>query len=70
LRQALHSGFVAEYRAAADLRRRIDRKHGDAPAAFDQEQAEDLDEGRFADAGRPADTKADRPPGGGQQDSE
>ena len=52
LRQVRHARLVAEDRAARALRRGIDRQHRDAMPGADQHQAERLDEGRFADAGR------------------
>ncbi len=51
-RQFGHPRLVAEDGAAAAFRSGIDREHGDAMAARDAVEAEALDEGRFAGAGR------------------
>ena len=57
-RQLGHARLVAEDRAAAALRAGIDRQHRDAPAARDAVEAEALDKGRFAGAGRAGDADA------------
>ena len=51
-RQLGHPRLVAEDGAAAALRAGIDREHRDAVAAGDAVEAEALDKGRFAGAGR------------------
>ncbi len=51
-RELRHARLVAQQRAAAALGGGIHREHGEFVAALDHRQAEGLDEGRFADAGR------------------
>ena len=62
-----HPRLVAEDRAAGARRGGIDREHRDLVAALDQEHAERVDGGGFADPGRAGDADADRLAGVGQQ---
>ncbi len=66
-RQPRHPRLVAEDRAAGAGRGGVDRQHRDLVAALDQEHAERVDGGGFADAGRAGDADADRLAGVWQQ---
>ena len=65
--QPRHPRLVAEDRAAGARRGRVDREHRDLVAALDQEHAERVDGGGFADARRAGDADAHRLAGIGQQ---
>ena len=54
-----HARLVAQERAAAALRRGIDREDGNLVALLDDGQAERLDERRFAHAGRAGNAESD-----------
>ena len=65
--EAAHAGLVAEDRAAAARRGRVDGEHGDLVALGDEVQPELIDQGRLAGAGRAADADADGVAGRGQE---
>ena len=62
-RNALHAGFVAENRAAAAFRRRVDGQHGELVPQRGDHVADGFDEGRFSGSGDARDADADRFPG-------
>ena len=63
-----HPGLVPQDRAAAQPRGGIHGQNRQPVAPGQDMQAEALDEGRFADAGRPGNADANRAAGTGQQD--
>ena len=66
-REPLHTGLVAEDRAAAAAARRIDGQHREPVAVVDEVEAERLDERRLPRARRAADADAYRAARRGQQ---